>query len=75
MLTVRCNKCKRRIFGYLKYGKGRLLHCWKDRIVRDYSVHEGDDIKCECGNLIGVDEGKWIKLKSHSFICSGTKFK
>lgn len=24
------------------------------------------EVRCECGNLIGIDEGKWVKMK----ICS-----
>ena len=68
MLTIRCVKCKSKIFRYLKVGKGRLLHCWKMRIIEDYSIHDGIDIKCQCGNLIGIDEEKWIKMKQNGFI-------
>jgi hypothetical protein len=73
MLTIRCAKCKAKIFRYLKIGKGRLLHCWKDRIKKDFSIHNGDTITCQCGNIIGRDEGKWIKMKQHTFVYSGTK--
>jgi len=72
MITVKCAKCKRKIFRYKKIGKGRLWHCWKDRITEDYSVQDGDKVKCLCGNLIGIDEGKWIKMKQHTFVLSGT---
>ncbi len=75
MLTVKCARCKKRVFKYLKFGKGKLLHCWKGRIIRDYSVRDGREVKCQCGNIIGLDEGKWIKMKPHSFICSGAKFR
>ena len=68
MLTIRCAKCKSKIFRYLKIGKGRVLHCWKGRIIEDYSIHEGMKIKCQCGNLIGIDEEKWINMKQHTFI-------
>jgi len=71
MITVKCAKCKRRIFRYLKIGKGKLWHCWKDRIIEDKSIRDGDEIKCQCGNLVGIDEGKWIKMKQHSFTYSG----
>ncbi|MCK5258480.1 MAG: hypothetical protein KAJ69_03085 [Thermoplasmatales archaeon] len=67
MLTIRCAKCKSKIFRYLKIGKGRVLHCWKGRIIEDYSIHEGMEIKCQCGNLIGIDEEKWIKMKQNAF--------
>lgn len=71
LITIRCAKCKRRIFRYAKMKKGKLLHCWKDRIERDDSVHDGDRVLCPCGNLMGLDEGKWIKMKQASFIYSG----
>ena len=73
MLIIRCAKCKRKIFRYIKIGKGKLWNCWKDRIIDDFSIHDGKNIKCYCGNLIGVDEKKRINLKQHSFITSGTK--
>jgi len=75
VITVKCAKCKSKVFRYEKIGKGRVLHCWKDRIVKDYSVHDGNDVKCECGNLIGIDEGKWIRMKQRSFTYSGTERK
>jgi len=72
MIIVKCAKCKRKIFRYLKLGKGKLWHCWKDRIIEDKSTREENEIKCRCGNLVGIDEGKWIKMKQHSFTYSGT---
>ena len=68
MITIKCAKCKCKVFRYLKIGKGRVLHCWRGRIIRDYSIRDGNEVKCECGNLIGIDEGKWVKMKQHSFI-------
>ena len=68
MITIKCAKCKHKVFRYVKIGKGQVLHCWKERIVKDYSVHDGNEVKCQCGNLIGIDEGKQIKMKQHSFI-------
>jgi DNA-directed RNA polymerase subunit RPC12/RpoP len=72
MLTIRCAKCGKRIFKYEKIGQGRLLHCWKDQIVEDRSVREGREVRCQCGSLVGLDEGKWIKMKRNSFARSGT---
>lgn len=69
-MTVRCARCGGKVFRYDKVGKGRLLHCWKGRIVKDYSVRDAGEVRCGCGNLIGVDEGKWVKLKRRSFIAS-----
>ncbi|MCD6600193.1 MAG: hypothetical protein J7L19_06485 [Dehalococcoidia bacterium] len=75
MIVIKCAKCKGKIFKYLKIGKGRILHCWKGRIVEDYSARNGNEVKCQCGNLVGIDEGKWIKMKRRSFIYSGTRTK
>jgi len=72
MIFVKCAKCKRRIFKYRKIGKGKLLHCWRERIIADYSIRDGDNVKCECGNLIGINERRWIQMKQHSFEWSGT---
>ncbi|NYT11404.1 MAG: hypothetical protein GKC03_02495 [Methanomassiliicoccales archaeon] len=72
MITIRCAKCKRRIFRYAKMKKVKVLHCWKDRIERDDSIRDGEKVLCHCGNQIGVDEGKWIKMKQGSFTYSGT---
>lgn len=71
MIIVRCAKCKRKIFKYRKIGKGKLLHCWKDRLIEDYTLRKQNEVRCECGNLIGIDEGKWIKMKQHTFFTQG----
>ena len=71
VITVRCARCGGKVFRYDKAGKGRLLHCWRSRIVKDYSVRAAAEVRCECGNLIGIDEGKWVKMKPHSFVCTG----
>jgi hypothetical protein len=73
MIIIKCAKCRREVFKYLKVGEGRLLHCWRERIIEDSSVRDGNEVRCQCGNLIGIDEGKWIKLKQHSFTYSGTR--
>ena len=73
MLVIKCQKCRRKIFRYVKVGNGRVWRCWKDRITEDLSIHEGGDIKCVCGNHIGFDEETSIRLRQHSFFTSGTK--
>ncbi len=75
MITIRCARCNAKVFRYVKIGKGKLWHCWKERIIEDFSIHDGKEVRCKCGNLMGLDEGKWVKLKQHSFITSGTKLK
>jgi len=71
VLVIKCAKCKRKLFKYKKIGGGRLLHLWPDRIIEDHSIHDGLEIRCQCGNLIGVDERKFIKMKPRSFTRSG----
>jgi hypothetical protein len=34
-------------------------------------VRDGNEVKCQCGNLIGIAEEKWVKMRQHSFIYSG----
>jgi hypothetical protein len=71
MIIVKCAKCKSKIFKYVKIGKGKLWHCWKDRIIEDNSIRDGDKVKCQCGNLVGIEQRKWIKMRQHSFTYSG----
>lgn len=73
MITIKCAKCQQKIFKYVKIGKGKIWHCWKDRIIDDFSIIDGRVVKCKCGNQIGIDEGKWIKIKNHNVHISGTK--
>jgi len=72
MVIIKCARCKRKIFKYEKVGKGRIWHCWENRIKEDHSIHNGEKIRCSCGNLIGIVEGKWIKMKQNAFEFSGT---
>jgi len=74
MLTIKCAKCKTKLFKYRKIGKGQVLKCHKRRIIRDYQIEAvGEEYRCPCGNVIGVDEGSSIKMKDSEFIYTGTK--
>jgi hypothetical protein len=73
MMIIKCVRCRQKIYKYVKIGKGKLWHCWKDRILEDLSIHDGKIIKCSCGNIIGLEENRRIKLKQHSILISGTK--
>ena len=75
MLTIRCSRCKRRLFQYLKVGTGKVLYCHWERMSKEDLVREGDRVLCPCGNLIGVDEGRRIKMRSEAFIHTGRKLK
>lgn len=41
VMTIKCAQCGREIFKFIKKGKGRLWHCWKDRMMRDENAREG----------------------------------
>ena len=73
VLKIRCAQCNGKLFRYIKIGKGKILRCYKDRIMEDMCIYEGDKVGCSCGNQIGADMGKWIKMKQNSFYYSGTK--
>ena len=72
MITIKCAKCRARLFRYVKIGKGRVLHLLHDRIVEDISVRDGDEVRCQCGNVVGKNEKKWIKMRRSAFTYSGT---
>lgn len=71
MINIKCAQCKRKLLKYNKIGKGRILRCYKARIVKYYPVRNRENLQCECGQLIGVDQGKWIKMKPNAFEYSG----
>jgi len=75
MLTVKCSKCKNKLFKYEKVGSGRVLRCWKNKIMRIYNIKVDEDkLFCaECGNLIGRIDDKKVDMISESFIYTGTK--
>ncbi|MFO7814209.1 MAG: hypothetical protein R6V14_00455 [Halanaerobiales bacterium] len=55
MLTIKCSKCKNKLFKYKKIGKGKVLRCWKSKITRIYDTKvENGKLRCgKCGNIIG----------------------
>jgi hypothetical protein len=75
MIIIRCSRCGRKVLKYQKLGTGRLWHCWKARIVEDYSIRMGTEVTCSCGNVIGIEQAKWIKLKQGAFSYSGATIK
>ena len=46
-VTIYCNKCKAKLFDYRKGGKGALVKCFKERIVKDYTNVDGQCPDCE----------------------------
>ena len=74
MLTIKCAKCKAKLFKYRKIGKGKVIKCHKDRITRSYEVKVwGDEYRCSCGNVIGMSEDSAIKMKDSEFVYTGRK--
>ena len=76
LLTIRCASCKKKLWKYDKFGKGEVLRCYKSRIIRIYDFEQnGSDISCSCGNKVGIDKGKFIKMIKKGFVYSGKKRK
>ncbi len=75
MLIIRCARCKKKLWKYKKIGKGEVLRCHKDRIVKFYAGIEKDKkIFCpDCGTKIGIDKGSFYKMIGKNFVYSGTK--
>jgi hypothetical protein len=73
MLTIRCSKCRKKLFKYEKIGHGRVLRCFKERISHDESNVQDDQLICSCGNIIGIDKGTFYQMKANQFIYSGKK--
>jgi hypothetical protein len=75
MLTLKCAKCKAKLFKYNKIGTGKVLKCFFTRISKDNTIRENGQVLCECGNQIGQLKVNYIKMKQGSFIHTGTKIK
>lgn len=72
MITIKCAKCNKKLFKYHKVGKGRVIHCWDARIIKDYTLVNNTVVFCVCGNIIGNKVPKGIRMKQNAFIYSGT---
>ena len=73
MFVVKCAKCKTKLLKYRKIGKGKLLRCWKDRIEKDYTSKKNSFMVCpNCGEIIGIDEGAFFKMKQGKFTTHGS---
>jgi len=73
MLTIKCSKCRTKIFKYLKIGKGKIINCWESRIMKDYSSRENGQVKCICGNVVGTEIVKGVRMKQGSFTFTGSR--
>ncbi len=74
MLTIKCSGCKRKLFKYRKVGSGEVLRCHKSRITKRFEcLEQGGGIACPCGQLVGIDQGRFYKMNSSGFTYTGTK--
>ncbi|MGM0411027.1 MAG: hypothetical protein ACQEQF_09735 [Bacillota bacterium] len=79
ILTIKCAKCKSKIFKYEKIGKGKVLRCWKNRITRVYEgkEDEGKLICGNCNNILGElkenNRGKYYDMNRDEFTYTGKK--
>lgn len=77
MLTIKCAKCKSKLFKYKKIGKGKVLKCYKNRITRVYDgkIKEKKLICSNCNNVVGEEISDYIKMERDAFTYSGRKIR
>ena len=46
-VDIYCAGCKTQLYKYRKGGKGALVKCFKERIVKDFTLHEGQCPSCD----------------------------
>jgi len=74
MLTLKCAACKKKLWRYDKIGPGEVLRCHKSRIDKMYQpIDLSGKVSCQCGNVVGIDKGGFIKMVAKAFTYSGTK--
>ena len=72
MITIKCAKCRQKLYKYHKVGKGKVLHCWDAKIIKDYTLIEDAVVCCTCRNIIGNRVAKGVRMKQNAFTWSGT---
>ncbi len=73
MLTIRCARCRKKLFKYEKIGKGRVLRCFKERISHVQFVSNSNSLICPCGEVIGEDKGEYYQMDQKQFTYTGKK--
>ena len=70
VIKIYCSQCEILLYKYQKGGSGRLVKCFKDKIVKDYT---NGDLKCpQCKQLFARES--MIKGKPAHKIIQGKAF-
>lgn len=76
MITIKCSKCKNKIFKYKKIGKGKIIRLYFDRIQKNYAIKRDGKYLCsKCENVIGINKKKFVKMRDIAFTYSGHKIR
>ena len=78
MLTIKCAKCKTKLFKYKKIGQGKVLRCYESKITRLYEgeLKENDFVCNNCGNIVGqYKEDSYLDMNQDAFTYTGTKIR
>ena len=62
-LCICCKACGSTIYRYQKIGAGKVIVCWKKRILKDNSVKKSGEVYCRCGAQIGSDQTLRVKIR------------
>lgn len=78
MLTIKCSRCKTKLFKYKKVGEGKVLRCYEEKIQRFYEGEvKGNKLICgNCDNEIGnikEKHSRYVKMNGDAFTFTGTK--
>jgi len=67
-LTISCKKCGAELYRYQKIGSGKVIVCWKGRIIKDTTITKDHNVYCRCGAQIGIDQKVRIKIRQNDVI-------
>jgi len=72
MLTIRCARCRAKLFKYAKLGKGAVVRCHKGRIARVLEARiEDGRLLCPCGAVIGHEKEGHYRMVRGAFTAAG----
>ena len=60
---------------YQKIGMGKVIKCFKERLIIYHCQIIEDGLYCVCGSLIATDKGNYFQMKQGQFSYSGNKEK